>query len=270
LAQPPPHFQDVFEHSLSAVGGLDRVVTVMECLASGQDLSIAGQWGVGDEAQQALQAALGPFAEPLLARLEEELVDERRRTVLLKLAALLHDLGKAATGRVDEGGRIRFFGHAQEGSLLAARALRRLRFGGRETRLVRTVIRHHMRLLHLATAERVSRRAIHRFFRDTDGAGVEVLLLSLADNLALVHQGSNVQQWKRCCEVAGLLLRVYYDQYAEVIAPPPLLRGGDLLVDLGMEAGPAVGRILRALSEAQAAGQISTREDALRLAESLR
>lgn len=270
LEQPLPHFQDVFEHSLAAVGGLDRVLMAMERLASGEDLSVAEEWGVGAEAQEALQTALGPFSQAVLEHLEEELVDERRRAVLLKLAALLHEVGKASTGKIDTEGRIRFFGHAREGSVLAARVLRRLRFGGREVRSVRVVIRHHMRPLHLAKAERISRRAIHRFFRDTGGAGVDVLLLSLADNLALVHQGLNKEQWKRSCEVAGVLLRAYHEQHAEVIAPPPLLRGGDLLEHLGMEPGPAVGRVLRALSEAQAAGELSTREEALQLAESLR
>jgi tRNA nucleotidyltransferase/poly(A) polymerase len=270
LEQPHPHFQDVLEHSLSAVGGLDRVFIAMERLATGKDLSVAEEWGVGAEAQEALQTAVGPFSQPVLEHLEKQIVDDRSRAVLLKLAALLHDVGKASTGKTDEDGRIRFLGHAREGSVLAARAVRRLRFGGREARLVRVVIHHHMRPLHLAKAERVSRRAIHRFFRDTDGAGVDVLLLSLADNLGLVHQGTNVEQWIGICEVAGMLLRAYFEQHAEVIAPPPLLRGGDLLEFLGMEPGPAVGTVLRALSEAQAAGELSTREEALRLAESLR
>ncbi len=270
LEQPLPHFQDVFEHSLTAVGGVDRVLMAAESLASGQNLSMAEEWGLGPEAQEALQTALGPFSQPVLAHLEEELVDDRSRAVVLKLAALLHDVGKASTGQIDEDGRIRFFGHAREGSLVAARAVHRLRFGGREARLVRTVIRHHMRPLDLAKAERVSRRAIHRFFRDTGGAGVDVLLLALADNLALVHQGFNVELWERICEVAGVLLRAYYEQFDALIAPPPLLRGGDLLEILGMEPGPVVGKILRALSDAQAAGQVSTREEALELAKSLR
>jgi putative nucleotidyltransferase with HDIG domain len=269
MEQPLPHFQDVFEHSLTAVGGLDRVLVAVERLASGQNSATAEEWGAGTETWEGLRTALGPFSQPVLAHLEEELVEDRSRAVLLKLAALLHDVGKASTSKTDEDGRIRFFGHAREGSVLAAHALHRLRFGGREARLVRTVIRHHMRPLHLAKAERVSRRAIHRFFRDTGGNGVDVVLLALADNLALVHQGENVEQWKRICEVAGVLLRAYYEQFDTLIAPPPLLRGGDLLELLGMEPGPAVGRVLRALSEAQAAGQVSTKEEALRLAESL-
>jgi tRNA nucleotidyltransferase/poly(A) polymerase len=268
LEQPPPHHQDAWEHSLATVGGADEVSRVIEGLARGEAVSSA-EGRVAVQVQDSLQAALGRFSPQLSGHLKEHLVDERSRSALLKLAALLHDVGKASTGKIDEENRIRFFGHAREGSILAARALRRLRFGVREVRSARSVIRHHMRPLHLAKAGAISRRAIHRFFRDTDGAGLDVLLLSLADNLALVHEGANEEQWERICEVVGVLLAAYYEQHADVVEPPPLLRGADLLEHLGMEPGPAVGRVLRALSEAQATGQVSTREQALSLAESL-
>jgi hypothetical protein len=117
--------------------------------------------------------------------------------------------------------------------------------------------------------ERISDRAVYRFFRDTCGAGVDVLTLSLADNLALVHRGENVDQWARICQAVGLLLRDYYERYDEVIEPEPLLSGRDLLERFNMEPGPAVGRILRTLQEAQATGEVTTTEEALQLAQSL-
>ena len=84
--------------------------------------------------------------------------------------------------------------------------------------------------------------------------------------MALVQQRTNEEQWNRMCEVVGVLLTAHYEQHGEVIEPTPLLRGGDLLKHLGMESGPAVGKVLRALSEAQATGQVSTRDQALSLA----
>jgi hypothetical protein len=130
-------------------------------------------------------------------------------------------------------------------------------------------VRHHMRPLHLARLERISDRAVYRFFRDTRGAGLDVLMLSLADNLALVHAGDNLDQWARMCQAVGLLLRDYYERYDEVIEPEPLLSGRDLLERFNMEPGPAVGRILRTLQEAQAPGEVTTTEEALQLAQSL-
>jgi hypothetical protein len=46
--------------------------------------------------------------------------------------------------------------------------------------------------------------------------------------------------------------------------PEPLLRGGDLL-DLGLEPGPEIGRLLELVAEERAVGAISTREEALAL-----
>ena len=46
--------------------------------------------------------------------------------------------------------------------------------------------------------------------------------------------------------------------------PEPLLRGEDVL-ELGVEAGPEVGRLLELVAEERAVGTISTRDDALAL-----
>jgi hypothetical protein len=50
--------------------------------------------------------------------------------------------------------------------------------------------------------------------------------------------------------------------------PEPLVRGDELAAELGVR-GPRIGRLLAELDEAQYAGEIRTREDALRLARSL-
>jgi hypothetical protein len=50
--------------------------------------------------------------------------------------------------------------------------------------------------------------------------------------------------------------------------PEPLVRGNELSAELGVR-GPHIGRLLAELEEAQYAGEIRTREDALNLARSL-
>ena len=45
--------------------------------------------------------------------------------------------------------------------------------------------------------------------------------------------------------------------------PPPLLSGHDLIEALQIKPGPEIGRLLRLLEEAQATGQVSTREQAI-------
>ena len=269
LEQPRPHFQDGFEHSLASVRATDWLLESIRRLACGEEPPTFGESDVDHTVCGHFVDAVDPFVQQLAAYIGEELVGERHRLVLLKMAALLHDVGKAGTAKVDEEDRVRFLGHAPEGAAMAARVLRRLRFGNREVRLVHSAVRHHMRPLQLATLDTISRRAIYRFFRDAGSAGLDVLLLSLGDSMALVHEGSNVEQWERISGTVGVLVRAYYERYEQIVEPAPLLSGGDLLEHFSMESGPEVGRLLRALKEAQAAGEVSTREQALRLADSL-
>jgi tRNA nucleotidyltransferase/poly(A) polymerase len=268
VEQPPPHHQDVLAHSLSVVKALEQVTGALQELADG-GARAAARGGVEASLGDDFAQALAPSASRLLAHLDKQLVDERGRLALLKLCGLLHDVGKANMAKVGEDRRLHFFGHADEGSAVAQRVARRLRLGNREVRLVRSVVRHHMRPLHLAKLASISRRAIYRFFRDTGDSGVDVLLLSLGDNLALVHQGANTEQWAQISRTVGTLLGAYYERYGELVEPEPLLTGGELLELLGMEPGPAVGRVLQALREAQAMGQVSTKEEAIGLVRSL-
>jgi hypothetical protein len=52
--------------------------------------------------------------------------------------------------------------------------------------------------------------------------------------------------------------------------PQPLLRGDELAADLGIPTGPRVGELLGELAEAQYAGEIATRDQALAFARTLR
>jgi len=270
LEPPPPYHRDAFEHSLGAVGGVDRVLEALRSLSQGEPPWAMESGGAGRIVEDRLARAVGPFAPQLAAYVGEELVGERSRAVLLKLSALLHETGKASTASVDQKGRMRFSGHEAAGAAATACTLRRLRFGNREVKLVRATIRHHMRPLHLSKLEEISDRVIYRFFRDTGGAGIDVLLLSLADHLDLALQGGDIARWERICGAVGTLLRSYYERYDKIIEPVPLLSGRDLVEGLGMEPGPEVGRVLLVLNEAQAAGEVSSREEALQVASSLR
>jgi poly(A) polymerase len=52
------------------------------------------------------------------------------------------------------------------------------------------------------------------------------------------------------------------------LAPDRLVTGDDLLTD-GLHAGPALGRMLEAIYDAQLRGEVTTRQDALNMAHSL-
>ena len=247
VTQSSPHRFDVYGHTLQVLEALEGLY--------------AWLWP---------EAGYSPLAAGMMARLEEwrdELRDhlsqptsgDRDRATLLKLAALLHDAGKPQTRSQDESGRVRFWGHEKSGAEIAARALRRLRFSGEEVTLARRVVAHHLRPLHLSRAEKVTRRAVYRFFRDTGEAGVDVVLLSLADHMGITAE------WPRAADVAAILLEAYFYRRREIISPPKLVGGRDLMAEFDLAPGPRIGELLERVREAQAEGRISKRQEALSL-----
>ncbi|MBN1138533.1 MAG: CCA tRNA nucleotidyltransferase [Anaerolineae bacterium] len=264
LPQPPPHHLDVLPHSLKIVDCLEQTVAVLE------------QAGTGDSRRTppvatplaAVLENLRPFAARLRAHLAQTVSETRPRLVTLKLAALLHDTGKAQAYTQDGAagqGRIRFIGHDRIGAGLVEEALRRLRFSAAEVRLGKAIARHHMRPLLLARQENVSSRTVYRFYRDTEQAGVDLLIHALADHLATYAPDTGEDAWRHLLSLAVRMLGDYWERPAERVTPPELLNGHDLMEELGLRPGPHIGELLEAVREAQVSGQVRTREEALAL-----
>jgi putative nucleotidyltransferase with HDIG domain len=264
--QSYPHQWEVWTHTRMTVEAVEQV---LDCLAGrggrSGNLGVPG-WVWGD-----IQKRLGPMHADLSTHLSQVVSDTRDRRFVLKLAALLHDIGKPATHSLDDKGRIHFYGHEQAGADLALERLQALRFSNAEINLARIIIAHHLRPGHLARTERSkgpTRRAVYRFFRATGKAGVEVGLLSLADTLATWGATLTGRTWLRELNVVTTLLSAFFEQ-PERVAPPPLINGHELMVALELSPGPEVGRLLEGIREAQAAGEVESREAALALAERL-
>src|SRR5437867_5959776 len=184
VEQPKEHYWDVFGHSLAAVERLDVL------LAEREPKSEPERW-----LWRELWERVG-FWEGARIYLAEEVAQAHTRSALLKLAGLLHDVGKPKTKSFDDTGRMRFFGHADAGEKIAEKVLRRLHFSTREVSLVGAMVKAHLRPVQMAQQGPPSNRAIYRFFRDTGGAGIETLFLSLADHLATVGPGVNKEGWR--------------------------------------------------------------------------
>jgi hypothetical protein len=186
----------------------------------------------------------------------------RSRATLLKLTGFLHDVAKPQTRAPDATGRIRFFGHADLGAEMAQGILQRLRFGRRETAFVARLIDAHLRPGQLSQDGPPTRRAMFRFFRDTGDAADGVLLLSLADALAARGPRMTLEDWRQGVGyIAYLLSRRYEDE--GIVRPLRLITGEDVMREISIGPGPDVGRLLAALEEAQATGEVSNREEAL-------
>ncbi len=245
--QPKEHHWDVFNHSVEAVAALEML------LAEEGPVEEMSRW-----LRQELWSQMDWWRDARKAMSGD-------RATVLKIACLLHDVGKPETKSFQEDGRMRFFGHAEAGAAIARKLMRRLRFPARETAQVTAMIDAHMRPLQMAQQGAPTNRAIYRFFRDTGGAGADTLFLSLADHLAAVGPRVTREGWRRHVAIVSYILRKASDE-RDVIAPPRLIDGDELMAELGIPPGRELGRILEMIREGQAAGEVRSREDGLRLA----
>lgn len=240
VMQPVFHFWDVFQHSLHAVEAIEVLLTQPAAL----DLVIEPAWRPAIE-----------------TNLSEELGGGRPRLASLKLATLLHDVGKPKTKTVEPDGRTRFFGHAERGAAMAAQAMERLRFSRREIEAVQLLIREHLRPTMMGRPP--SERALYRFFRDLGEEAYALLLLHVADARATHGPSLDGQAWRDFLRGVGDILRWRFVP-PRMEAPRRLIDGHTLMAALNLPPGPQIGRLLEAIDEAYALSQVHTAEEALR------
>ena len=261
VEQPKEHYWNVFDHSMEAVAAVERLLAALT--REGEDAS-------RQSAVDSLTSPLGGGNSinsisdyDLAEHFGEEVAGGRTRRGLLKLAALLHDVAKPQTRRIDETGRIRFLGHAQQGADIADSIMGRLRFSSRERRMVTRMIEQHLRPGHLSNSDKMpTRRAIYRYFRDTADVGIDTLFLSLADHLVTRGPALEMEGWQEHVKVTRYILAKWLEEKT-TLSPPKLINGHDLINEFGLAPGPRIGVLLEAVRETQASGEIATKEDAL-------
>jgi putative nucleotidyltransferase with HDIG domain len=220
------------------------------------------------ELQRDPGAVLGDeHAAAITARLAEPLADELTRGVALRFGALLHDVAKPQTRGVTAEGRVIFPGHDQRGAAMVREILRRLRASERLASHVAALTLHHLRLGFLVHHQPLSRRDVYRYLDTCDAVAADVTLLSVADRLAT--RGARAEESiERHINLARELIGEAL-QWHRAGRAAPLVRGDQLSRALGVEPGPRVGELLAKLAEAQFAGEIATREQAIEYAREL-
>jgi tRNA nucleotidyltransferase/poly(A) polymerase len=263
VVQSAPHVYDVWEHTLSVLEHLERILAA---LAPGYNANDTNDLFTG-----LLTLRIGRFRERFARHFNESLNTDRSVRAALFFAALYHDVQKPATRSVDESLRIRFFDHDIKGGDVAADRGRAFNLSNDEVQRIRNIIQHHMRFHFFSSrlegnGQEPSRKAIYRFFRDTGKAGVDLVLLGLADLRGTRGSTLTQETWSAALDVARILLENYWEKPQETVAPPRLLDGNELMSALGIPPGRIVGQLLEAIREGQATGKVETKEQALNLA----
>ncbi|MBZ4487173.1 CCA tRNA nucleotidyltransferase [Microbacterium sp. cx-55] len=165
--------------------------------------------------------------------------------VALRLAALLHDIGKPATRKLEPGGGVTFHHHDVKGSRMARKRLKDLRFDAATIESVSRLIELHLRFFGYAEGAWTD-AAVRRYVRD---AGPEL------DRLHILTRADVTTRNKR---KAARLASAYDDiesridtlrEQEEIDAIRPDLDGNDIQRILGITPGREVGEAYRFLME---------------------
>ena len=112
-----------------------------------------------------------------------------------------------------------------------------------------------------------AKRALYRFARDLGDAAPDLLLLHLADHAAARGPRLERREWERHAGFVAWVLHMLNDG-SDVASPPKLITGTDLMRELDLQPGQIVGRLLDAVREAQAEGEIANAAEAIEYARS--
>lgn len=163
--------------------------------------------------------------------------------VPLRLAALLHDIGKPATRRLEPNGGVTFYHHDVKGARLARKRLQALRFDSDTTTVVARLIELHLRFFGYAEGAWTD-SAVRRYVRDA------------GDELERLHILTRADVTTRNARKAGRLARAYDDierriaelaEQEQLDAMRPELDGNRIQKVLGIAPGREVGEAYRFL-----------------------
>lgn len=160
----------------------------------------------------------------------------------IRLAALLHDIGKPKTKRVSpETGDATFYGHEVVGARMAEKILERLRYPKKTIELIVKLVRWHM---FFSDTEQISLSAVRRMVANVGIDNIWKLMdVRVCDRIGTGRPKENPYRLRK------------YQAMIEQVTRDPIsvgmlkIDGNDLVKELGVKPGPIIGFTLNALLE---------------------
>lgn len=203
----------------------------------------------------------------VMSFLNQKLSRGKKRTQILKLACLLHDLGKPFVKKKSKTRTI-FHTHEKVGKEKASLFAKKMRLSKAERQALEKMVFWHLRPGYLADQITPSKRAVYRFFRDTEEEGIAVVLLSLADWRATCGPLADYKKRKRHEKIMLELISNHLHQKKKKPIPR-LIDGHDIIKKYGAEEGPIIGEILTKIKELQVLEKVKNKQEALKAAKQI-
>lgn len=232
------HHQDVWNHSMSVLENCEIILNDLESFFGVQSQSIF------------------------------DCLKKNDRFPLLKMAALLHDVGKPDTRKVNAlSGRINFYGHDSRGRDILSQMAARMKMSKKSGTLLEILAAQHLHVVNLSKAG-VKKTTITNFFRSLGDDAVLTIILSMADTRSKKGPSMVESEKNAYLDWCRKIIAEYFSSIKPMLEVKSLINGKDL-IDMGILPGPEMGKILKQIREAQDSGQLKDREEALDFVKSI-
>lgn len=222
-----------FENKLTVLKTFDRLLRIFPT----QDISVEKPTL---KMQEAVNELL-PFKDGITAFFSEEITPGRKKRSLALLGVMLKEVDAE----------------------IAWEAARHLELSNAESAWIRRMVSCDEKLKEMVELSgSPDRRSIYWFFKAAEDAGVATTLLALTEAAGGYGEDLPEAKWHNTLVVSSAVLSAWFQQKAEVISPELLLDGHDLQVVFGLKPGRRIGKLLAALKESQASGEVRTKEEA--------
>jgi poly(A) polymerase len=158
--------------------------------------------------------------------------------LVIRLAALLHDIGKPKTRELIEGGGVSFHHHEVVGARMAKERLKTLRFSNDVVSDVSSLVFLHLRFHGYGTGEWTD-SAVRRYIRDAEHQLIHLHVLTRAD-CTTRNQRKAESLAKTYDSLEERILKLMAEEELEKIRPD--LDGVEIMAILGISPSPIVGR----------------------------
>ncbi len=201
------------------------------------------------------------FRKPLLEFLDRPIHPQRQYDGLVYLGILYHDIGKTVLLQASSSN---FEQHAAASADFFHKIADNWALSNNEVIFVERFIRNHSIQYPINNSQDTdSRLGVYRFFRQASAAGVLLAIFYQADILSAYEDTVTEERWQRALLTSHTLLDCWFNHYDEIIDPPRIIDGDEIMREFNVGPGKIVGEILESVREAQASGKVRTRDEAL-------
>jgi poly(A) polymerase len=175
----------------------------------------------------------------------------------VRWGALLHDIGKVKTRRIDENGDVHFFGHSEVGAaMFRKRVAARLGFDGKLYDSVHFLILHHLRASQYDCGWTDS--AVRRFAREMENGLVDLLDLSRAD----ITTKRPERKKRGLRQISELADRIELLKAEDAKVPPlPKGVGSAIMTHFALPPSRLIGALKERLEKEIASGALEPRRE---------